>query len=129
MIDRRGFLRTGAALGTLDAAGYAVDPSRAGPQPESRDLRGYFRESFEKQIFPDFTKATGIAVESIGEPPGEAWLVQLQAAAPANQAPADVSMMAQERAAAFGTTSSKSDNGPGRRPKPARSCCCFQNAS
>jgi putative spermidine/putrescine transport system substrate-binding protein len=56
---------------------------------------GYFKDSFDKHIFPEFTKATGIAVESVAEPTGEAWLVQLQQAAKAGQAPADVSMMSQ----------------------------------
>ena len=56
---------------------------------------GYFKESFDKNIFPEFTKATGIAVESVAEPTGEAWLVQLEQAAKAGQAPADVSMMSQ----------------------------------
>lgn len=56
---------------------------------------GYFKDSFDKHIFPEFTKATGIAVESVAEPTGEAWLVQLSQAARAGQAPADVSMMSQ----------------------------------
>jgi putative spermidine/putrescine transport system substrate-binding protein len=56
---------------------------------------GYFKDSFDKNIFPDFTKASGIAVESIAEPTGEAWLVQLEQAAKAGQAPADLSMMSQ----------------------------------
>ncbi|MBW9054566.1 ABC transporter substrate-binding protein [Rhizobium mesosinicum] len=56
---------------------------------------GYFKNSFDKNIFGDFTKATGIAVESVAEPTGEAWLVQLEQAAKAGQAPADVSMMSQ----------------------------------
>ncbi len=56
---------------------------------------GYFKKSFDKHIFPDFTKATGIKVESVAEPTGEAWLVQLEQAARANRAPADVSMMSQ----------------------------------
>ena len=55
---------------------------------------GYFKDSFDKHIFPDFTKATGIKVESVAEPTGEAWLQQLDQAARADQAPADVSMMA-----------------------------------
>jgi putative spermidine/putrescine transport system substrate-binding protein len=54
---------------------------------------GYFKDSFDKNIFADFTKETGIAVESVAEPTGEAWLVQLEQAAKADQAPADVSMM------------------------------------
>src|SRR3546814_17190482 len=51
---------------------------------------GYFKDSFDEHIFPEFTKATGIAVESVAEPTGEAWLVQLEQAARAGQAPADV---------------------------------------
>ena len=56
---------------------------------------GYFKDSFDKHIFPDFTKDTGIKVESVAEPTGEAWLVQLEQAARAGVAPADVSMIAQ----------------------------------
>jgi putative spermidine/putrescine transport system substrate-binding protein len=56
---------------------------------------GYFKDSFDKHIFPVFTEATGIAVESVAEPTGEAWLVQLEQAARAGAAPADVSMMSQ----------------------------------
>jgi len=56
---------------------------------------GYFKDSFDEHIFPRFTEDTGIAVESVAEPTGEAWLVQLETAARAGQAPADVSMMAQ----------------------------------
>ncbi|MCK8779488.1 ABC transporter substrate-binding protein [Rhizobium sp. NTR19] len=56
---------------------------------------GYFKDSFDKNIFAEFTKATGIAVESVAEPTGEAWLVQLEQAARAGAAPADVSMMSQ----------------------------------
>ena len=55
---------------------------------------GYFKDSFDKHIFPEFTKATGIKVESVAEPTGEAWLQQLDQAARAGKAPADVSMMA-----------------------------------
>ncbi|MDX1012393.1 ABC transporter substrate-binding protein [Sinorhizobium medicae] len=56
---------------------------------------GYFKDSFDKNIFPEFTKASGIVIESVAEPTGEAWLVQLEQAARAGQAPADVSMMSQ----------------------------------
>lgn len=56
---------------------------------------GYFKDSFDKHIFPEFSKETGIQIESVAEPTGEAWLVQLEQASRAGQAPADVSMMAQ----------------------------------
>ena len=55
---------------------------------------GYFKDSFDKHIYPEFTKETGIKIESIAEPTGTAWLVQLEQAARAGKAPADVSMMA-----------------------------------
>src|SRR5690554_1721403 len=66
---------------------------------------GYFKDSFDEHIFPLFTEETGIEVESIAEPTGEAWYVQLESAARAGQAPADVSMIAQvpfQRGAATG---------------------------
>ena len=86
-----------AAAGTATAALAARAPT---VRAQERSLKigtygGYFEESFVNHIYPDFTAATGIAVDSIPEPTGEAWLVQLENAARAGQAPADVSMMAQ----------------------------------
>ncbi|PST22433.1 ABC transporter substrate-binding protein [Mesorhizobium plurifarium] len=88
---------------TLLGAGLAGASMLAMPavlRAQDRSLKvgvygGYFKDSFDKNIFPEFTKATGIAIESIAEPTGEAWLVQLEQAARAGQAPADVSMMSQ----------------------------------
>jgi putative spermidine/putrescine transport system substrate-binding protein len=88
-----------AALGAgLATAGVLAMPSILRAQDRSIKVGvygGYFKESFDKHIFPAFTAATGIAVESIAEPTGEAWLVQLEQAARAGQAPADISMMSQ----------------------------------
>lgn len=92
-VSRRGVLAAGAAGTALLAM-----PSVLRAQDKSLKIGvygGYFKQSFDEHIFPEFTKATGIAVESIAEPTGEAWLVQLEQAARANQAPADVSMMSQ----------------------------------
>ncbi|PWE31406.1 ABC transporter substrate-binding protein [Maritimibacter sp. 55A14] len=92
-MKRRSFLAAGtSALGLLAAPAVL--------RAQSSKLKigtygGYFQDSFDTHIYPDFTAETGIEVESIGEPTGEAWLVQLQQAARAGQAPADVSMMAQ----------------------------------
>lgn len=94
--NRRQFLRTtAAATGMLAISTPFVSRSWAADPLKVGTYGGYFQESFEKHIYPDFTSATGIEVQSIGEPTGEAWLVQLQTAARAGQAPADVSMMAQ----------------------------------
>jgi putative spermidine/putrescine transport system substrate-binding protein len=92
-ISRRTLLGTGAAGAALLAA-----PNLLRAQDRSLKVGvygGFFKDSFDANIFPEFTASTGIAVESIAEPTGEAWLVQLEQAARANQAPADVSMIAQ----------------------------------
>lgn len=94
MLTRRRFLTTTTAT----AGGLLAAPAILRAQGATLKIGtygGYFQESFDKFIYPDFTTETGIAVESIAEPTGEAWLVQLQQAARAGQAPADVSMMAQ----------------------------------
>jgi putative spermidine/putrescine transport system substrate-binding protein len=40
---------------------------------------GFFEENF-KTVYPDFTAETGIEVESVSEPGGDAWIVQLEQA-------------------------------------------------
>lgn len=92
-ISRRRVLGAGAAGAALLAA-----PNVLRAQTQSIKVGvygGYFKDSFDKHIFPAFTAASGIGVESIAEPTGEAWLVQLEQAARAGVAPADVSMMSQ----------------------------------
>ncbi len=84
-----GALAGAAAIGFPAVVGRAAEPLRVGT------YGGYFKDSFDEHVHPAFTEATGIEVESIAEPTGEAWLVQLETAARAGQAPADVSMMAQ----------------------------------
>jgi putative spermidine/putrescine transport system substrate-binding protein len=96
LTDRRGFLAGSAALGGTLALGMPLGR----PKAQTRVLKvgtygGYFKDSFDAHIYPDFTAATGIEIESIAQPSGAAWLVQLETAARAGQAPADVSMMAQ----------------------------------
>lgn len=93
MIRRRTFLLTGAA-GAATLAAPAILRAQ-GASLKVGTYGGFFEESFRTHIYPDFTAETGISVESIPEPTGEAWLVQLEQAARAGQAPADVSMMAQ----------------------------------
>ncbi|MDX2484104.1 MAG: substrate-binding domain-containing protein [Pseudodonghicola sp.] len=92
-MQRRSFLKAGAATVATLAAPSVL--SAATQKLKIGTYGGYFQESFDKYIHPDFTAATGIEVESIAEPTGEAWLVQLSQAARAGRAPADVSMMAQ----------------------------------
>src|SRR5882672_10364454 len=78
-VGRRAVLKAGLA----GAAALAM-PSVLRAEDKSLKVGvygGYFKDSFDKHIFPEFTKATGIAVEAVAEPTGEAWLVELQQAA------------------------------------------------
>ena len=82
-LSRRMVLAAGAAAG-----GALTIPTVLRAQDRSIKVGvygGYFKETFDKNIFPDFTKASGIEVESVAEPTGEAWLVQLEQAAKAGR--------------------------------------------
>lgn len=92
---RRRFLAGASALAGVAAFGFPAVVGRAAERLKVGTYGGYFKDSFDKHIYPEFTKETGIEIESIAEPTGEAWLVQLETAARAGAAPADVSMMAQ----------------------------------
>ena len=78
---------------SLAVVGFPAIRTRAAETLKVGTYGGYFQDSFDEHIYPAFTEETGIEIESIGEPTGEAWLVQLETAARANVAPADVSMM------------------------------------
>ncbi|MEQ8354359.1 MAG: ABC transporter substrate-binding protein [Kiloniellaceae bacterium] len=97
-ILKTGVSRRGVMAGGLAGAGLLAMPAVLRAQERSLKVGvygGYFKSSFDEHIFPEFTAATGIAVESVAEPTGEAWLVQLEQAARAGRAPADISMMSQ----------------------------------
>src|SRR3546814_13659947 len=78
-------LRAGVSRRTVMAAGLAGAGVLAMPnilRAQDRSLKvgvygGYLQSSFDEHIFPAFTKASGIAVEAVAAPTGEAWLVQL----------------------------------------------------
>lgn len=93
-MKRRDFLKAAAVTGAVAATGMQFAFA------QSRRLKvgvygGYFKDAFDEHVFPLFTEETGIRVDSIAEPTGEAWLVQLETAARAGRAPADVSMISQ----------------------------------
>ncbi len=57
--------------------GVGVPSAFAGGELKVGVYGGYFKDSFDKHIFPDFTKETGIKIQSVAVPTGEAWLVLL----------------------------------------------------
>lgn len=90
-INRRAFVAGSIAAGATILGAPAI-------HAQERSLKvgafgGFFEETFKAQIWPEFTKASGIAVESVSQPSSDAWLLTLQQAAAAGEAAADVSMM------------------------------------
>lgn len=94
-IGRRRLLAGASALAAATLVGFPAIRTRAAQTLKVGTYGGYFKDSFDQNIYPAFTEESGIEIESIAEPTGEAWLVQLMTAARGGIAPADVSMMAQ----------------------------------
>jgi len=57
---------------------------------------GFFEETLASEIYPGFSKETGIEVKSIAQPEDSTWMTQLMAAARAKKAPADLSLVVDE---------------------------------
>ena len=53
---------------------------------------GYFEDSFKEHVYPEFTAATGIEIESVTQPNSADWLITMQNAAASGAVPADVSL-------------------------------------
>ena len=92
-LKRRTVLKGAAAAVGATAVGFPAPFVHAARSIKVGVYGGYFKDSFDEFIFPDFAAATGIDVESVAEPTGETWLVQIRNAAKAGVAPADISMM------------------------------------
>jgi putative spermidine/putrescine transport system substrate-binding protein len=108
-IGRREFLKRAGHVGTalavpslLSACAPEERGTGASQQPEGGPIEGatikvgtyggFFEENFRK-MYPKFTKETGVEVESVSQPTSEQWVIQLDQAAKAGAAPADVSML------------------------------------
>jgi len=94
-LSRRTLLKTGAA--SLAASSVIGTPLLA----QSRSLKigsygGYFENSFKEFVYPAFTEATGITVESVTQPNSTDWLVTMQQATAAGSVPADLSLYARD---------------------------------
>ena len=94
---RRGVLR-GAAIGTAAALLPLpfIRPSYAARSLKVSAYGGFFEESLSKHVYPAFTKATGIAVESQPQSQGTQFLLQLAEANKAGNAPMDICLCGQE---------------------------------
>ncbi|WP_306143942.1 PotD/PotF family extracellular solute-binding protein [Roseibium sp. MMSF_3412] len=93
-LTRRTILKGAAGTAALAASGSMLAmPAIA----QARSIKigsygGYFEDSFKKYVYPAFTEATGITVESVTQPNSSDWLVTMQQAAASGTVPADVSL-------------------------------------
>ena len=97
-INRRTLLKSSASAGGLAIAASALGTPLIA---QSRSIKvgsygGYFEDSFKTHVYPAFTEATGIEIESVTQPNSSDWLVTLQQATQAGTVPADVSLYARD---------------------------------
>ena len=94
---RRGVLRSavGGAAGALLPLPF-IRPSYAARSLKVSAYGGFFEESLSKHVYPAFTKASGIAVESQPQSQGTQFLLQLAEANKAGNAPMDLCLCGQE---------------------------------
>ena len=112
-LRRRHLLAGAGALAATTMSPFGLPRARAQGAPlKVGTYGGYFKDSFDEHIFPDFTEETGIEVESVAEPTGEAWLVQLETAARAGAG-----------------AGRRLDDGPGRRGSRARTPSCGRRST
>jgi putative spermidine/putrescine transport system substrate-binding protein len=98
IINRRNLLKTSASAGGLALAGSVLGTPLLA---QTRSLKvasygGYFENSFKEHVFPAFTAATGIEVESVTQPNSTDWLVTMQQATSAGSVPTDLSLYARD---------------------------------
>lgn len=95
--SRRRILKIGAGAAAMSTGLYAVPTVFASDRSiKIGTYGGYFEDSFKKHVYPEFTKATGIAVESVTQPNSTDWLVTMQQAAASGSAPTDLSLFARD---------------------------------
>ncbi len=96
-LPRRRVLKLGVGASIAAAGGLHAVPAISA----DRTLRigtygGYFEDSFKQHVYPAFTEATGIAVESVTQPNSTDWLVTMQQAMASGTTPTDLSLFARD---------------------------------
>lgn len=97
-LNRRSLLKSTAGAGGLAMASSLIGAPLIA---QTRSLKvgsygGYFEDSFKSYVYPAFTEATGIEVESVTQPNSSDWLVTMQQATAAGTVPADISLYARD---------------------------------
>ena len=97
-MNRRTLLKTAGSVAGMAAASSVIGTPLIA---QERSLKigsygGYFENSFKEFVYPVFTEATGIAVESVTQPNSTDWLVTMTQATKAGTVPADLSLYARD---------------------------------
>ncbi|HVJ52567.1 MAG TPA: extracellular solute-binding protein [Aliidongia sp.] len=87
-LSRRRFLGAAGAAAALQLP--FIRPSYAARSLKVSTFGGYFERSFADHVYPAFTKATGIEVQSVGQPEGVQFLFQLIEANKTGNVPLDI---------------------------------------
>jgi putative spermidine/putrescine transport system substrate-binding protein len=92
-MNRRQMLKVSAGAGLALGTGMLAAPAIA----RARSVKigaygGYFEDSLKTHVYPAFTEATGIAVESVTQPDSTSWLQTMGQALSAGNVPTDLSM-------------------------------------
>ncbi|MEO0387979.1 MAG: extracellular solute-binding protein [Pseudomonadota bacterium] len=95
-ISRRAVLAQGAGLAAATSVIGTPLIAQSGRSLKIGSYGGYFEDSFKKHVYPAFTEATGIVVESVTQPNSSDWLVTMQQAAAAGTVPTDLSLYGRE---------------------------------
>ena len=92
-LNRRHFIKTtgvvasGLAVGTYLPRAWAAEPMKVSA------YGGYFEDSLAEFVYPEFTKATGIEIESVSQTGSDSWFVSIDTALKAGgDPPTDVTM-------------------------------------
>ena len=92
-VSRRDFLKTGTAAASALAVGTYLPRAWAAEPMRVSSYGGYFEDSFVEHVYPDFTKATGIEIESVSQAGGGAWFNTIDTSLKAGgRPPTDVTM-------------------------------------
>ena len=99
--SRRRFLAgTAVAASTLAMGSYLRRAHAANPMKVS-SYGGYFEDSLSESIYPIFTEATGIEIESVSQQGGNSWWTVIRTGLEAGTPPTDVSMCGGQAARRF----------------------------
>jgi len=90
--SRRTLLGASAAATGVIAAPSVLRRAWAAEPIKVSSYGGYFEDSLKEYAYPEFTKATGIEIESVSQPGGFEWFVNLKSSIAAGTPAVDVTM-------------------------------------